>query len=39
MAALLSWAADAWEMTDGLVNITMLDERLAAELEIGRAHV
>ena len=31
IAALLSWAADAWEMTDGLVNITMLDERLAAE--------
>ena len=31
MAALFSWAADAWEATGGLVNITMLDERLAAE--------
>ena len=50
MAALFSWAADAWEATGGLVNITMLDERLAAEhgslgdgaaptTKIGRAHV
>ena len=31
MAALLSWSADAWEATGGLVNIAMLDERLAAE--------
>lgn len=31
IAALLSWAADAWELTGGLVNITMLNERIAAE--------
>ena len=31
IAALLSWAADAWELTGGLVNITMLKERIAAE--------
>ena len=31
MAALLSWSSDAWEATGGLVNIAMLDERLAAE--------
>jgi thiamine biosynthesis lipoprotein len=31
MASLLSWAADAWESTGGLVNIAMLDERMAAE--------
>ena len=31
MASLLSWSADAWESTGGLVNIAMLDERIAAE--------
>ena len=31
IASLLSWAADAWELTGGLVNITMLNERIAAE--------
>jgi len=31
MASLLSWSADAWEATGGLVNIAMLDERIAAE--------
>ncbi len=31
MASLLSWSADAWEATGGLVNIAMLDERVAAE--------
>ncbi len=31
LAALVSWAADAWELTGGLVNITMLNERIAAE--------
>ena len=31
MASLLSWSADAWEVTGGLVNIAMLDERIAAE--------
>ena len=31
MASLLSWSADAWESTGGLVNIAMLDERVAAE--------
>ena len=31
IASLLSWAADAWERTGGLVNITMLNERIAAE--------
>jgi thiamine biosynthesis lipoprotein len=31
MASLLSWSAEAWELTGGLVNIGMLDERLAAE--------
>jgi thiamine biosynthesis lipoprotein len=31
LASLLSWSADAWEETGGLVNIAMLDERIAAE--------
>lgn len=31
VASLLSWSADAWESTGGLVNIAMLDERVAAE--------
>jgi len=31
IASLLSWAADAWELTGGLVNITMLNERMAVE--------
>jgi thiamine biosynthesis lipoprotein len=31
IAALVAWAADAWELTGGLVNITMLNERIAAE--------
>jgi len=31
IAALAAWAADAWELTGGLVNITMLNERIAAE--------
>ena len=31
IAALLAWAADAWELSGGLVNITMLNERIAAE--------
>lgn len=31
LAAVLSWSADAWSMTDGLINIAMLDERIAAE--------
>ena len=31
MAAVLSWSADAWEATGGLVNVAMLDERIAAE--------
>ena len=31
IASLLSWAAGAWELTGGLVNITMLNERIAAE--------
>lgn len=32
IAALLSWAADAWELSGGLVNVTMLHERVAAEI-------
>ncbi len=31
LGAALSWAADAATMTDGLVDVTRLDERLAAE--------
>ena len=31
VASLLSWAADAWELTGGIVNVTMLRERIAAE--------
>lgn len=31
ISALLAWAADAWELSGGLVNITMLNERIAAE--------
>ena len=31
LAALLSWSADAWTTTGGLVNVAMLNERLAAE--------
>jgi len=31
IASLLSWSAEAWELTGGLVNITMLNERITAE--------
>lgn len=31
VASLLSWAADAWDSTAGLVNVAMLEERIAAE--------
>jgi len=34
LASLLAWSADAWEATGGLVDITLLDARLAAELGV-----